>query len=235
MNYSTCVGGGLVEEGLGIAVDSTGNAYVAGYTTSISSGPFPTTPDALQKTTNHACQVCIPASSSSWIPAEPVQLSWCTPPIWVAHSAALPVGVGTTYATAVAVDSSNIAYVAGWTAASADKFAGTGFPTANAIQASLNGSQDAYFYKLDPSRHRVKRPALRQLLRRQRHQYKHRQFCRQGHRHRRRYWRQYLYHRCNYLQRLPNPERDPIRLRRRWKHPGRCLCRQVQPRGNRQI
>ncbi|MGI8553630.1 MAG: SBBP repeat-containing protein [Dehalococcoidia bacterium] len=43
--YSTYLGGSGEEEGLGIAVDGAGNAYVTGYT---SGGGFPTTPGALQ-------------------------------------------------------------------------------------------------------------------------------------------------------------------------------------------
>ena len=43
--YSTFLGGSFPEEGFGIAVDSRGSAYVAGYTYSSN---FPTTPDAFQ-------------------------------------------------------------------------------------------------------------------------------------------------------------------------------------------
>ena len=45
--YSTYLGGGLSDEGLAIAVDTNGNAYVAGST---SSGNFPTTAGAVQAT-----------------------------------------------------------------------------------------------------------------------------------------------------------------------------------------
>ena len=41
--YSTYLGGGMVDEGLAIAVDTTGNAYVAGST---SSANFPVTANA---------------------------------------------------------------------------------------------------------------------------------------------------------------------------------------------
>ena len=41
--YSTHLGGRLVDQGLGIAIDAAGNAYVAGFTESIN---FPTTPGA---------------------------------------------------------------------------------------------------------------------------------------------------------------------------------------------
>ena len=41
--YSTYLGGSLTDQGLGIAVDAAGNAYVTGYTESAN---FPTTPGA---------------------------------------------------------------------------------------------------------------------------------------------------------------------------------------------
>jgi hypothetical protein len=152
LNYSTCVGGGAGDKGLGIAVDSNGAAYVVGWTTSISSASaFPTTLGALQKTFDQSTPGLY---SSFFFKLDPSQTSTAQLVYSTYLGCALSntaCGAGATYATAVAVDSSNIAYVAGWTAASADKFAGTGFPTANALYKTLNGTQDAYFYKLDPS------------------------------------------------------------------------------------
>ena len=45
LEYSTYLGGGLYEAGMGIAVNAAGNAYVTGYT---SSPDFPTTAGAFQ-------------------------------------------------------------------------------------------------------------------------------------------------------------------------------------------
>jgi Beta-propeller repeat len=47
--YSTYLGGGAFDEGLGIALDAAGNAYVTGYTASDS---FPTTPGAVETDDN---------------------------------------------------------------------------------------------------------------------------------------------------------------------------------------
>ena len=45
--YSTYLGGSDIDLGYGIAVDTSGNAYVAGFT---ESGDFPTTAGAFQTT-----------------------------------------------------------------------------------------------------------------------------------------------------------------------------------------
>ena len=51
LTYSTFLGGALVDNGQGIAVDSGGNAYALGFT---SSTDFPTTPGAFDRTANGA-------------------------------------------------------------------------------------------------------------------------------------------------------------------------------------
>lgn len=50
--YSTYLGGGSSEQGLGIAVGVTGSAYVTGGTASTAPTPFPTTPGAFDTTYN---------------------------------------------------------------------------------------------------------------------------------------------------------------------------------------
>jgi RHS repeat-associated protein len=50
--YSTYLGGGGYDMGIGIALDGSQNAYVTGYTTSGSPSPFPTTANAFQFTLN---------------------------------------------------------------------------------------------------------------------------------------------------------------------------------------
>lgn len=52
--YSTYLGGGGLDDGIGIAVDSNQNAWITGETTSGSPSPFPTTANAFQTTLNSA-------------------------------------------------------------------------------------------------------------------------------------------------------------------------------------
>jgi hypothetical protein len=50
--YSTYLGGGGYDQGIGITLDANQNAYVTGYTNSGSPNPFPTTASAFQTTLN---------------------------------------------------------------------------------------------------------------------------------------------------------------------------------------
>ena len=150
LDYSSCVGGGSGDKGLGIAVDSSGAAYVVGWTLSnYKTRLFPTTSGALQATNNQPTGLY----ASFFFKLDPsragtAQLVYST--YLGCTLSDTNCGNGPTYATAVAVDSSNIAYVAGWTGASADKLP-SGFFSANSNQATLKGTQDAFFYKLDPT------------------------------------------------------------------------------------
>ncbi len=95
--YSTFLGGesGLGDRGMGIAVDSAGNTYVAGQ--AVSRG-FPTTPGALPRSGNNEAFITKLNPSGS-------ELIYST-----------PLG-GSSFdgANAIAVDSEGNAYVAGWT------------------------------------------------------------------------------------------------------------------------
>jgi hypothetical protein len=124
--YSTYLGGSSSDEGYGIAVDSSGNAYITGFTASTD---FPTTPGAFQT----ACG----GNGDAFV------------------SKISPNGTAFVYSTClggssedggndIAIDSAGNAYVTGYTA-SAD------FPTAHAIQPTYSGDEMAFVTKLNPT------------------------------------------------------------------------------------
>ena len=121
--YSTYLGGSGDEVGL-IAVDSSGNAYVTGET---SSGNFPTA-NALHASSgggrSDAFVTKLNAAGSALV-----------------YSTYLG-GSGEEGGSGIAVDSSGNAYVTGYTGSS-------NFPTSNALQASNRGLRDAFVTKLN--------------------------------------------------------------------------------------
>ncbi len=120
--YSTYLGGGSDDSAYGIAVDSSGNAYVAGLTSSTN---FPTV-NAIQSTSGGSYDAFIAKINASGFA--------------LLYSTYLG-GAGYDQALAVAVDSSDNAYVAGYTNS-------TDFPTANAIQTTTGGLYDAFVSKI---------------------------------------------------------------------------------------
>jgi IPT/TIG domain/Beta-propeller repeat len=139
--YSTYLGpsSGDSGEGNGIAVDSQGNAYIAGDTYSTA---FPITPGAFQTSFSGCAGGFIselrPLGNGS------SDLAYSTFFGGTEPSSICPSnGIGSFGAWDVALDSSDNAYVTGGTGA-------TDFPIspANAYQTSLKGSSDAYVAKL---------------------------------------------------------------------------------------
>jgi hypothetical protein len=124
LSYSTYLGGNGYEEGQDIAVDSAGNAYLIGTTTSTD---FPTA-DALQAAYGgglfNAFVAKLDASGTSLV-----------------YSTYLG-GSGEDNGNDIAVDRAGNAYVTGHTTS-------TDFPTANPIQATNGGGQDAFVAKLN--------------------------------------------------------------------------------------
>ena len=126
--YSTYLGGGTIDISQGIAVDSSGNAYVTGYTKSPN---FPKTPGAFQTSlggngaTNAFVAKLNPTGSA------------------LLYSTYLG-GSNGDYTSGIALDSSGNAYVIGSTLSS-------NFPTANPIQASLAGESNAFIAELNPT------------------------------------------------------------------------------------
>jgi uncharacterized repeat protein (TIGR01451 family) len=122
--YSTYLGGSAVDAAEGVALDSTGNMYVAGYVTSTN---FPTA---------NAFQAALGGPSDAFV----TKLNAAGTAL--AYSTYIGGGGGDT-ASSIAVDATGAAYVVGDTA-SAD------FPTANAIQPTTAGT-DGFLLKLSPA------------------------------------------------------------------------------------
>ncbi|MBI5232895.1 MAG: SBBP repeat-containing protein [Deltaproteobacteria bacterium] len=125
LEYSTYLGGAGIDYGYGIAIDSLGNAYVTGYT---SSTDFPTL-NALDSTANGNYDAFIAKLDSTGS-----ALSYST-------------YLGGTYGETgygIAIDSSGNAYVTGQTYSS-------DFPILSAYDSMFNSSYDAFVAKLDPT------------------------------------------------------------------------------------
>jgi hypothetical protein len=128
--FSTFLGGSAVDDGRGIAVDSSGAAYVTGRTVSTN---FPTTPGAFDTSFDQSGH--LDAIVAKLNPAGSA-LSYAT----------FLGGTGDDVGIAIAVDSGGAAYVMGGVAGSYD------FPTTSgAFDRSYSGTDDAFMAKLDPS------------------------------------------------------------------------------------
>jgi hypothetical protein len=121
--YSTYLGGTGDDGGLGVAADSAGNAYVSGFTLS---SDFPTA-NALQST-NRGGQDAFVAKINAGGSA-------------LVYSTYLG-GEGGEVASGIAVDEAGNAWVTGRTGS-------TNFPTANPIQPTNHGGNDAFVTKLN--------------------------------------------------------------------------------------
>jgi hypothetical protein len=124
--YSTFLGGNSLDTGDGIAVDSTGSAYVTGSTNSTK---FPTSSGAFQTTYgggNDAFVTKLKADGSALV-----------------YSTFLG-GSGFDAGASIGLDSSNNAYITGQTNSSP-------FPTVGATQSSLGGGFDAFVSEINSS------------------------------------------------------------------------------------
>ncbi len=131
--YSTYLGGSNTDVGTGIAVDSTGNAYVTGQTLSTD---FPTTLGAFQGN----CASC--ASSPPLPDAFVAKLDPFGNIVYSTYLGGSKADTG----AAIAVDSAGDAYVTGATSSS-------DFPTKSPLPegTTLQGTQDAFVTKFDPN------------------------------------------------------------------------------------
>jgi len=134
--YSTYLGGGLDDLGLGLAVDGAGAVYIAGHT---ASPGFPTTPDAFDTSWGGGYPYC-DAFVTKLDPAGTA----------LEYSTFLG-GTGEDYANNIAVDSSGSAYVVGWTnskyfPATPGSFGTIRTKSSDAFVAKLNGSGSDLIY-----------------------------------------------------------------------------------------
>jgi hypothetical protein len=137
--YSTYLGGSGQDLGLGIAVDSAGNAYVTGVT---GSANFPTTPGAFQT-------VCNGSGSGCGTPSRDAFVSKINPSgSGLVYSTYLG-GSGDDDGNSIALDGAGNAYVTGLTGS-------TNFPTMNPLQPNNAGTApncpcNAFVSKINPS------------------------------------------------------------------------------------
>jgi hypothetical protein len=129
LSYCGYIGGAAEDEGRGIAVDVSGNAYVSGYTLSTqTSFPVVIGPDLTHNGSTDAFVAKVISSGSA--------LSYCG---YIG-------GIGTDEALGVAVDSTGEAYVLGGTGSDQSTF-----PAAGGLDPTHNGSFDAFVAKVDAS------------------------------------------------------------------------------------
>ncbi|HEX9930407.1 MAG TPA: SBBP repeat-containing protein [Pyrinomonadaceae bacterium] len=130
--YSTFLGGNGTEDGRGIAVDSSGNAYVTGST---SSSNFPTV-NPVQATNPGGSAFC--NGSDAFVAKINSSGSALVYSTYVG-------GYGNDGGNGIAVDSSGSAYVTG------DTYGYSPFPILNAVQPTSGGGGDAFVTKLNPA------------------------------------------------------------------------------------
>lgn len=127
--YSTYIGGSGYDKGTGIALDSSGNAYVTGYTSS---------PDFPVASTNGLPGSQPPPSGKS----EAFVLELNSSGSSITYATYLG-GNGGDFGYGIALDSAGDAYVTGATQSS-------NFPIKNAIQTTSGGGLDAFVSELNP-------------------------------------------------------------------------------------
>lgn len=140
--YSTYLGGNNNMGSTGIAVNSTGEAYVTGAT----DGTFPTTATAFQ-TTN-------PRAGAGLAPVFAVLNTTGTAAVYATFLGGTK---GSSYnpgsqAFGVAIDSHGDGYITGWTDSSDFPFTTGAFQTKCGTDGLCNGLWDAYVAKIDPTK-----------------------------------------------------------------------------------
>ncbi|HEY3232915.1 MAG TPA: SBBP repeat-containing protein, partial [Roseiflexaceae bacterium] len=127
--YSTYLGGNGEDEGEGIAVDPSGNAYITGAT----AGGLTMKSNAYDNSYNGG-------DSDAFLTKLKPSVSGSSSHLYSTYLG----GGGDDQGNAIAVDSSGKAYITGETASS-------GFPTLNGYDTSQNGASDVFVSKLNPA------------------------------------------------------------------------------------
>lgn len=138
--YSTYLGGSRSEEGLGIAVDASGNAYVAGATLSFN---FPTTTGNAFNLGSSGDNCDDPSHPGTAIPCSDAYVAKYSPS-GVKHYARFVGGYFEDAATAIAVNSAAEAYITGITNSTDLPVGSNGFQ-----QKHAGGVGDAFILRLD--------------------------------------------------------------------------------------
>lgn len=131
LTYATYIGGNNSEEGIAIAVDSAGNAYVAGVTDSAAAAAFPVTGTPAQPNIGGL---------------EDAFVAKLNPTGSALVYAGYIGGINNDKARGIAVDGAGNAYVAGTTASSEATFPDTVGPT-----TTFRGVSDAFVAKVSPN------------------------------------------------------------------------------------
>jgi len=133
--YSTCFGGTGRDEADAIALDSSGNAYITGYTYSSGAGAFPTTPGAFQTSYHGGADAFVTKLNTAGSD--------------LVYSTYLGGSDGED-GTGIAVDPSGSAYITGSTASAVS--GPSAFPTTKGcFQNNINGGADGFVTKLNAS------------------------------------------------------------------------------------
>jgi Beta-propeller repeat len=133
--YSTFLGGSKLDQGFGIAVDSSGDAYITGVTQSPNFPMLPSPPTPPLKTFGGFQNAFVTRLSPAGNGTSDL--------VYSAYLGGTDTTVGDLGA-AIALDSSNNAYVSGLTNSS-------DFPTASPTQPNIGGQTDAFVSEITPS------------------------------------------------------------------------------------